>query len=305
VFRGTFDAAAEEVVADDTGHKALSLLLRRNLVEYEEKTGRYRLHDLARLYAAGRAGEDGPATAARHAVHYLNVLAKANALFLKGGANVLVGLALFDTDRENIEAGRAWAADRWKEEEVAARLASTYSGVGTNILDLRLTPKQRIGRLETALSAARELKDKAAEGVHLGNLGNAYAALGETRKAIEHYEQHLKIAREIGDRRGEGNALGNLGNAYAAVGETRKAIEYHEQALKIAREIGDRRGEGNALGNLGLAYAALGERRKAIEYHERAVKISRKIGDRRAEGQDLGNLGIAYKNLGGTRKAIN
>ena len=53
--------------------------------------------------------------------------------------------------------------------------------------------------------------------------------------------------------------LGNLGNAYADLGETRQAIEYYEQALAIAREIGDRRGEGSALGNLGIAYADLGE----------------------------------------------
>ncbi len=64
--------------------------------------------------------------------------------------------------------------------------------------------------------------------------------------------------------------MGNLGNAYADLGEVRKAIEYHEQALVIDREIGDRRGEGADLGNLGLAYAALGEVRKAIEYFEQA-----------------------------------
>ena len=58
------------------------------------------------------------------------------------------------------------------------------------------------------------------------------------------YEQALAIAREIGDRRGEGADLGNLGLAYADLGEPRKAIEFYEQALAIAREIGDRRGEG-------------------------------------------------------------
>jgi len=40
-------------------------------------------------------------------------------------------------------------------------------------------------------------------------------------------------------------ALGNLGNAHADLGDSRKAIEYHEQYLIIAREIGDRRGEGS------------------------------------------------------------
>ena len=75
--------------------------------------------------------------------------------------------------------------------------------------------------------------------------------LGETRRAIQFYEQQLSIDREIGDRRGEGNALGNLGNAYADLGETGRAIQSYEQALLIDREIGDRRGEGIDLGNLG------------------------------------------------------
>ncbi|MBC7259162.1 MAG: tetratricopeptide repeat-containing protein, partial [Chloroflexi bacterium] len=66
-------------------------------------------------------------------------------------------------------------------------------------------------------------------------------------------KQTLQIHREIGDRRGEGNALGNLGLAYAALGDPRRAIAFYEQALEIAREIGDRRGEGADLGNLGPA----------------------------------------------------
>jgi tetratricopeptide (TPR) repeat protein len=58
----------------------------------------------------------------------------------------------------------------------------------------------------------------------------------------------------------KGNDLGNLGNAYAALGDARKAIEFYEQALAIAREIGDRRNEGAWLGNLGLAYFHPGRR---------------------------------------------
>ena len=51
VFRATFDAAAEEVVCADAGHVQLSDLVRRSLVLYDESTKRYRLHDLARLFA--------------------------------------------------------------------------------------------------------------------------------------------------------------------------------------------------------------------------------------------------------------
>jgi tetratricopeptide (TPR) repeat protein len=60
----------------------------------------------------------------------------------------------------------------------------------------------------------------------LGNLGNAYAKMGETRRAADFYQQYLEIAREIGDRKGEGTALGNLGVAYKNLGEARRASGY-------------------------------------------------------------------------------
>ncbi len=47
----------------------------------------------------------------------------------------------------------------------------------------------------------------------------------------------MEIAREIGDRRGEGAALGNLGNAYEILGETRQAVTRLREALNIFEEI--------------------------------------------------------------------
>ena len=84
---------------------------------------------------------------------------------------------------------------------------------------------------------------------------------------------------EIGDRRGEGNTLGNLGLAYADLGEIRRSIQFYEQRLAIAREIGDRRGEGNALWNMSLALDHLGERAQAIQHAEQALTIREQIED--------------------------
>jgi tetratricopeptide (TPR) repeat protein len=57
------------------------------------------------------------------------------------------------------------------------------------------------------------------------------------------------------------------------LGETRKAIEYYEQRLEITREIGDRRGEGNGLFNLGLALHTLEEKDRAVGLMQRALAI--------------------------------
>jgi tetratricopeptide (TPR) repeat protein len=251
--------------------------------------------DLAARLAAARR---------RHAEHYRGVLAAADDLYLKGGVHVLSGLALFDLERRNIETGQAWASRCAADDPAVARLCVSYPNAGVYVLDLRQHPHQRIAWLQAAATAAREIGDRPGEANTLGNLGLAYAALGETRRAIELYQQDLVILREIGDRRGEGATLGNLGSAYATLGETRRAIELHEQALAISRSIGDRRAEGQDLGNLGYAYADLGETRRAIELYEQQLVIAREIGDRRGQGNALGNLGNAYAALGEPRRAI-
>jgi len=93
----------------------------------------------------------------------------------------------------------------------------------------------------------------------------------------------MLVVGETGERRGEGAALGNLGNAYATLGEARKAIEFYEQALAIAQEIGDRRNEGNWLGNLGNALYGLGEKARGVQLMKQALTIFEAIESPHAE----------------------
>jgi tetratricopeptide (TPR) repeat protein len=67
----------------------------------------------------------------------------------------------------------------------------------------------------------------------------AYAALGETLRAIESYKKAVKIARETGDRRGEGSALFNMSLALDKLGEHAQAIAHADAALKIFEQIED------------------------------------------------------------------
>jgi tetratricopeptide (TPR) repeat protein len=310
IFPADFDAQAEEAVCKDEGHLHLIELVRWSLAEYQrpslEDEGRYHLHDLVRLFAAGRLEAEGGEAAGndaqqRHAEHFRDVLSSATEFYQNG--NALAGLSIFDLERINIETAWAWAKRNFAGSNAAASICNAFLN-WPYLIELRMHPQELILWLDTALAAARQLKDRSMEGAHLGNLGRAYADLGDARKAIEYHEQALKIAREIGDRRNEGAWLGNLGRAHADLGDARKAIEYHEQALKIAREIGDRRDEGADLGNLGNAYYLLGDAKKAIEYYEQALAIAREIGDRRGEGNSLGNLGSANYLMGETSKAL-
>jgi tetratricopeptide (TPR) repeat protein len=308
VFPDSFDEAAAAAVWETENEKArdaLGELLAFSLVEWNETAGRYRLHDLARVFAESRLNEAERDGGQRlHARHYQEVLSAADDLYLRGGDEVLRGLGLFDLEQTNIEAGYAWAAEQAGSNEVAAELCIAYPNAGADVLDLRQHPRERIRWLESMLAAARRLNKQDAECSALGNLGIIYKNLGQTRLAIKFHKQDLTIRREIGDRRGEGNALGNLGAAYLSLGEPRRAIEFLEQVLKITQETGDRRTEVFTLGNLGAAYVFLGEPRRAIEFLEQVLKITQETGDRRAESAVLANLGVAYAGLGEPHQAI-
>jgi tetratricopeptide (TPR) repeat protein len=306
VFSRSFDRAAVAAVwgiEEPATSDALDLLLRLSLLEWNREARRFEVHDLLREFARNQAkAEELDAAKRRHAEHFIRVAGRADELFLKGGENVLAGLALFDRERGHLEAAFDWLESR-ADKESAPLLVSLLNAV-VDTSTLRFHPRQRIRWLEAQAKAARLAGDRQGEGAALGNLGNCYSALGDPRKAIEFLKRALVIDRHVGDRLGEGNTLGNLGIAYKDLGDAGKAIGCYEQCLKLHREMGDRLGEGAALGNLGNAYADLGDRRKAIDFYELHLAIAREMGDRRGEGNDLGNLAIAYKELGDVRKAI-
>jgi tetratricopeptide (TPR) repeat protein len=315
VFPSGFDTAAAAAVWSiddrDIGSDRLSDLDRRGLIEVVAED-RYRLHDLLRDVARRDwPAERTQAAAQRHAEYFRSILDRANALYLQGGGAIAEGLALYDRERTNIEAGQCWAATECERSENAAILTTAYANDGVNIVRIRLHPRDWIRWNEISLEGCRRIGDRGGEGFSLRNLGIARDRLGESHNAIEYQKKALAIFCEIGERRGEGSALTNLGIAHRHLGEIRAAIEFHEKALAISRGIEDRRAEGEDFINLGDAYAELAKDDKSIEYtqktiecFEKAVAILRQIGDRRGEGSALGGLGSTYLGLGETSKAV-
>src|ERR1017187_5150929 len=140
-------------------------------------------------------------------------------------------------------------------KRAVAVACSAYPGVGAELFRLRLNPQARITLFEVGLRAAQEIGDVAGEGSHLGNLGVAYAELGQAKKAISFFKQQFVIAHKLGNVNGECSALGNLANAHSLLGEYEIAQRYCEDEIGLRKKLGDRRGEGNALCSLALISA--------------------------------------------------
>src|SRR6266849_166420 len=275
------------------------------MLEWNDATKRYRLHDLMRDFARQRlTANESDAAALRHATYYGTVLASADDLYLEGGDSFMRGLALFDLERGNIQAGQAWAAALAAKDRDAAELATGYPDWGAYTLDIRQHPRARIRWREAALAAARQLKNRKVEGHHLGSLGIAFGALGDHRRAIDYHEKAQVIFREIGDLRGESTALSSLGTEHFSLGDYSRSIDYCEKQLELAQRIDDSRSQGAAMCGLGRAYARMGDHQRAIAYDEKALAILCEIGDRRGQSAVLGILGAAYHLSGDLGRAI-
>src|SRR5262249_22595317 len=155
-------------------------LMSFSLVEYEEISQRYRLHDLARVWARHQMNDLELSSALqRHAQYYCFVLGIADELYLKGDGFVAAGLALFDRETENINAGQSWASANFEKHPMTALLCSNYSSTGNYVKSLRFHPNKLINWAKSALVATQTIDTKHPQAIHLGSLGNAYMSMGQ------------------------------------------------------------------------------------------------------------------------------
>jgi tetratricopeptide (TPR) repeat protein len=271
---------------------ALDELERFAFLAYDPGGQRYRLHALVRQAAGLLDSLEREQARRRHAIHFRDVLAAAEERLPSDGARPDPALRWFDLEQANIRAGQAWAAARVAEDQTAARLASDYAAVATQLLARRLPPDERLAWLDAAVWAAERLSDHAAEAAHLRQLGSLTRRSGDPHRAVALYERGLRLARESGDRQGEAEALGKLGLAYSDLGQHSRARAFNASYLEIARELDDWREVARASWNLALSCEELGDLPDAVAAMDECVALERSHGhpDVEADAAQLARL---------------
>ncbi len=304
--------AAAAVLADLLARDlrmVLSRLVRAHLIEAAAgAAGRWRMHDLLRLYARqlsdSHADADGREQARDRLLRYYLETASAADQVFRGVPGALVpadwtGRAWLDAERPSLVAAVTMAASTGRDQ-VAMRLSimlSDYLSWRRRFDDLLVTSA-------VSRDAARRLADRASEAGALTDLGNALFEMRRFEEAIAAHQATLVIFRETGDRHGEGLTLNNLGPALGKVGRLEEAIAALQDAAAICRETGARLGEGRALANLGIVLCDMRRFEEAITACRDAAAIDREIGDRHGEGTALNNLARALAGLGWSEEAI-
>jgi tetratricopeptide (TPR) repeat protein len=288
---------------------------------HEQTPGRYRMHDLVRLYAAERANTvetDDDRRAALHRVldhHLHSAHAAALTLFPNRNALTLAPPRPGVTAERFADYGQARA---WCTVEQPALLALIRRAAGTGFdaqtwqlawslapyLDLSGRSFDWVATAHAALDAGLRLGDLVgqAEGHH--SLGRAYTKLGHDSDAEHHLRRAVNLLGELGDVTGQAFAHLDLARLLARTGRLDQALDRSRQALDLCNASGNRVGQGSALNAIGWYHALLGDYEQALTYCQHAIELHQEVGGIRGYATAWDSLGYVHHHLGHHHQAL-
>ena len=154
------------------------------------------------------------------------------------------------------------------------------------------------------LQKARGIADREAEKNALSALALAYSRLGQTRKAIQYFQEQLNISREFENFEEVCDLLANLGDAYAVSGNIDQAKNYYEEQRVLAESKGLHAYVGTSYNGIGFVLVKQGKIEHAIDCYFKALESYRELEDDDKQLELLVGIGLNYRKLEQWEKAI-
>ena len=289
-FPAGFDVLAAAALWSTNPHDTqdtLDKLSDLNLIA-EEGHQRYRLHDLLRGLARLRAEPSAlEAARERHAYHFCEALERATVKCATSD------LAWFDSERDNIEAGQAWAASVARRHKRGRDLVLRYTKSSEWLIALRLMGAHGLAWFDFGREIAKDEGDLEAHGIALESLATIHRHLGAPRQSIEQFSSALELYINLGDYARQADVLSKLGLAYRSVGRLREAKDYYDKSLFMFETKCHGKIRGFVLGGLAEVCIELGDIESAITFARRDIKGADDSGAPQAKGMARLNLGFA------------
>jgi tetratricopeptide (TPR) repeat protein len=304
---------------DKAGELVLELR-RAHLVE-QHRPGRYRMHDLLRVYARDRCNaEIGPRLRDRAGQrlldHYLHTSVAADRHMDAPWKAVRIGPPADAVTLQHI--GSQADALAWFGAEHAvllgileysaalgshhawqlARAMAAYLDRGDHRVDFVHT--QRL-----AIAAAERSGTPPARAMAHRLLGRALIRSRRYDEARGHLREALRCFEELNDRNGLSHTHYALGYLYSLTGNRAQALAETRTALMLSRHGAYRLWQAKALNNIGWCHLEYGEPDEALSHCLQALDLYRAIGtDPDGHAHVLECLGRAYSGVGEPRKAL-
>ncbi|MFE4815256.1 ATP-binding protein [Streptomyces sp. NPDC056704] len=292
--------------------RGLEALGRAHLIEPSRAYGRWRMHDLVRLYAEDQSWEnakkDGRSAALGRLVTFFRQLTM-QAISVTDPEVCTVENGRFSSVRDALD----WLNMEHENVTSATLLALRYGDSQGIVLSSALAPHlARLRRLEDLEYVARHAATLAMQGDFpwemqfqaFNTFGNALAAVGLDREAIKVLGAAAKIAHQSSRSQEEVLALRGLGASQINMKRWHEAVQTFNSVIQISRRMGDRNSEAVGLDYLAIALRHIGQPERGIEFHKVAIAIFRECGALGNLATALGALGMTYESVGATEESI-
>ncbi|MCR6489104.1 tetratricopeptide repeat protein [Amycolatopsis sp. OK19-0408] len=308
---GLAAAAALGGLEPPAAQEILDALVETSLL-HEHRPGRYRMHDLLRLFAAERARDASRRDAAlrRLVGHYRDTAYAGDRLLAPGRPPLrpdepatpfedhTAALAWFEAEHACLLAAQATAGERewhpfvwelaWATETFHAR-----RGYG----------EPRLAAWEAGLAAATRAGNAGIEILAHRLLGNASAFAGRTRDAFGHLAEALAIAERTGDAIARADTHGALAVAHESTGDLEPALRHAISALELFSAGREPVRTANTHNMVGWFSARLGHYARAEEHCRAALALCESHGDRAGVAHAVHNLGYTAFETGDHEQA--
>jgi DNA-binding SARP family transcriptional activator len=292
---------------------ALDALTEARLLE--RAYGRYRLHDMVRLFAAELASEIGSSLRRQMLVAaldwYRRGALQANRL-MRGDSHIRFlaepsgepGPSLadageagvwLDTERANLltMTRQALAATGQQADDAAQLVLALYPG-----LISRGHAYEYEMLCRAVLSRADWIDDPRTVAATAKNLGVLYRLQLRTPEALEYIEKAYHLSRSVGDRYGEASAIEVRGMVRVAEGDSARAFTDLQAAVQMRRDLDDPAGTGVALCNLAEAHFRFGQPERSLEFLQESLAIRRERANPAGEAITLANIAEVQLKIG-------
>ncbi|MCC5579604.1 tetratricopeptide repeat protein [Microtetraspora sp. AC03309] len=288
---------------------------------HQHTPGRWRMHDLVRLYAAEQAGEDQPETARQAALRrlvdfHLHTAYAAERLLAPHRTPIKLGdpaPGWWQGPPADHTAAWTWFADEHACLLATQRLAAKHNwheAVWQLAWSLdtfhfrRGTLQDQFDDWLAGLEAARHLDDPEAQMLAHRVLGHACARLGRHGPAMDHFQQALTLAQRTGDLAAQAQIHQGLAMSWAQREDLRQALEHTTQALHRYRALDDPVQTADALNDMGWYASRLGLHTEGLAHCEAALALFRRHRHRDGEANTLDSLGYIAHHTGRYDQAL-
>ncbi|HEY4457092.1 MAG TPA: BTAD domain-containing putative transcriptional regulator [Pseudonocardiaceae bacterium] len=307
-------AAANLADLPETRIRSVLRSLERVSLVQQHVPGRYRMHDLVRLYAeeqsASMPADVRDAATDRLRDFYLYTAIEADALIAVGRQPVDIGAPVpgcHPLPLADAQSARAWLRTEYaclRASQVAASDAGRHRAVWLFAWALvshharSALLWEDIDSWQRALVAGENLDDTTILLRSDRAMGEAYYRVGLIAQAQEHLYRSLSATRSTGDELSEARTHESLSFVLGMIGEIDRAIEHGAEGLRLVKQLGLPEFVGSLQNMLGFQLARAGRFDEALTQCVAAYESTKLSADKELAAESLDSLGYIALHTG-------